>query len=340
MRIVTHNGKFHADDVASVALLTSYYTFNDIEPTLLRTRNPDLFQENDILVDVGLNYNHEKLQYDYHQTDFNESWESNNDKIPLSSVGLIWRHYGNFIIEMYLSHNPEDYDNVFNYSEETIQDIKNIIYYEIIQEIDANDNGIVYKNNNLNISQIISDLNGDITNEESQYTRFNKAIGLIGEIFDINFKKIINTYFNFQKDLEIVSQMDLTQSYIAVDKNIPTLFKCLNKLDSDLNVKFCIFENKNEYTIKTRRESRNKFLPICPIISEEKIKKSCNGQDIIFVHKSNFMAKVRSLETAIQIVEHSIKNEKEDNYYKYIGISTLLLTGATLLYWKFGKNEE
>ena len=137
MRIITHNGKFHADDVASVALLTSYYAFNNTEITLLRTRNAYLFQENDILVDVGLNYNHENLQYDHHQSDFNETWSS-KDKIPLSSVGLIWRHYGKFIIEMYLSHNPEDYDNVFNYSEETIQDIKNIIYYEIIQEIDGN----------------------------------------------------------------------------------------------------------------------------------------------------------------------------------------------------------
>lgn len=333
-RIVTHNGKFHADEVTCVALLTCYFAFKNIETTLLRTRDFSNFKEDDILVDVGLDYNHQKLHYDHHQTDFKETW-SEKDTIILSSAGLVWRHYGNYIIEMYLSNNPEKYDNTFNYSEETIQDIKNNIYYELIEEIDANDNGIVYDKKNLNISQIIADLNEDITNEHIQYIKFNKSVSLVGEIFDINFKKIIDTYFDFQKDLEIVSQMDLTHPFIGVDKNIPTLFKCLDVLDPDFNVKFCIFENKNEYTIKTRRI--DKFLPICPIIPEDKIKELCDSDDIIFVHKSNFMAKVKSLETAIKIVKFSLLDdvEKEDNSYKYIGASTLFLAGMTFLYWKF-----
>lgn len=335
MRIVTHNGKFHADEVTCVALLTCYFAFKNIETTLLRTRDFSNFKEDDILVDVGLDYNHQKLHYDHHQTNFNETW-SEKDTILLSSAGLVWRHYGNYIIEMYLSHNPEEYDHTFNYSDETIQDIKDEIYYKIIQEIDAHDNGIPYENNNLNISQIISDLNGDITNEESQYIKFNKAISLLGEIFDINFKKIIDTYFNFQKDLEIVSQMDLTRSYIAVDQNIPTLFKCLNHLDPNLNVKFCIFENKHEYTIKTRRVD-NKFLPICPILDEEKIRELCNSEEIIFVHKCGFLAKVKSLETAISIVKLSLMDLEEtgQEYYKYFGVPLLLATGIGFLYWKF-----
>ena len=339
MRIVTHNGKFHADDITSVALLTCYFTFKGTEVSLLRTRDVEVFKDNDILVDVGLEYDHSILHYDHHQEDFHETW-SKDDNIILSSAGLIWRHYGNYIIEMYLSNNPDEYDNTFNYSEQTIEEIKNNIYYKLIQEIDANDNGIVYNNTeSLNIPQIVSDMNGDITNEENQYTNFNKAVLLLGEIFDVNFKKIINTYFNFQTDLEIVSKMDLSGSYIIVNKNIPTLFKCLNELDPDLNIKFCIFENENEYTIKTRRI--DKFLPICPIISEDIIKTLCNPNDIIFVHKSSFIAKVKTLETALKIVKYSILNMtsdinnflKEDSTYKYIGASILGISVLGILYW-------
>lgn len=49
MIIATHNGKFHADDVFGVALLTDLYP----DATIVRTRDPQMLDTADIVLDVG-----------------------------------------------------------------------------------------------------------------------------------------------------------------------------------------------------------------------------------------------------------------------------------------------
>lgn len=345
MRFVTHNGKIHSDEVCAIALLTAYFNHKGYDVSVLRTRDDINFLPTDILIDIGLEYNHDDLKYDHHQSDFKETWSS-DDTIPLSCAGLIWKHYGTEIIEMYLTNNSEDYDHAFNYTEETIQELKNRIYYNLLMDIDAHDNGIVHTNTDLNISSLVSALNTDITNDEVQNDNFNQAVDLVSRILDIKFKEIINSYLTFQKDLEIVSQMDLSGPYIVIHQNIPTIFKCISKLDVEHNVKFCIFVKENEYTIKTMREENNKFTPICPILSEEILKSSI--PDIIFVHKAGFLARTKTLESAKEIINMSLLNciniDLETKVepirrinmkkYKIIGgvvVTTILTLG--LVYW-------
>jgi len=293
MRIVTHSGKIHSDEVASIALLTGYFAHKNVDVSVLRTRDPENFLETDILVDVGLEYDHNLLRYDHHQKDFNEKWSNDNgdrNNIPLSSAGLVWRHYGSEIIEMYLDRNSD-------YSEQTINDLKNIIYYKLIEEIDANDNGISYESSY--ISDLVSALNTDINDNKAQNENFNRAVELVGNIFDIKFNEIISSYFNFQKDLEIVREMDLSGAYLVIEENIPTVFKCLRELDPECKVKFCIFIGENEYTVKTRRQNGNKFQPICPILESD-------DPDVVFVHKAGFLAKTKSLDAAKFLVNNSL----------------------------------
>ena len=355
-RIVTHNGKMHSDEVASVAFLTAYFSNKGKEVSVLRTRDLKKILSTDILVDIGLEYNHDLCKYDHHQDFFNETWD-NDGILPLSSAGLIWRHYGNEIVEMYLSNHPDQYDHGFNYTEETIEELKNIIYYKIIQEIDANDNGIKVSTD-LNISELITAFNGDINDEETQNNNFNRAVGLVGNIFDIKFKEIINTYFNFQKDLNMVRQMDLSGPYLIVKQNIPTIFKCISELDPECNIKFCIFINDKEYTVKTRRENGNKFYPLCPLLSEDILKSSCNSDDIIFVHKGGFLAKTKTLETAkliinlsiLNMINHEIYDEEEiskdffKNKKEILKDKRLICAFGTLaflgiLYWNYSDNS-
>lgn len=309
MRIVTHNGKIHSDEVSAVSLLSSYFNNQDVEVSVLRTRDSSKFLETDYLVDVGGEYDHCKHKYDHHQPGFNQTWENSN--ILLSAAGLIWRHYGKEIVEMYLSNNPEQYDQSFNYSETTIQELVNMIYDKLICTIDANDNGIsLIQTDNLNISEIVSAVNCKNVNDDvTQNINFHRAVSLVGNIFDIKFREIINGYFNFQKDLEIVSQLDLSKEYLILENNIPTISKCLEKLDPENRVKFCIFydANKNEYTIKARRNKGQKYSPVCPILSEEYLRSNLtNPEEIIFIHKASFIAKTSTLFTAEEIVQLSL----------------------------------
>ena len=85
--IVTHDGNFHADDVFSIAALTCIFpTFN-----LIRTRNKEIINAADIVLDVGGEYDPEKGRFDHHQRGGGGERE---DGIPYSSFGLIWKKYG------------------------------------------------------------------------------------------------------------------------------------------------------------------------------------------------------------------------------------------------------
>ena len=203
------------------------------------------------------------------------------------------------------------------YTETTITELLDTIYEKLIMEIDANDNGVIVTGSNLNICEIIGALNSfDVNDDESQNLNFNRAVSLIGNIFDIKFREIINNYFNYQKDLDVVRDLvikNIDKEYLVLEQNIPTIFKCLNEIDVQERIRFCIFLGKNEYSIKTRRRNK-KFLPLCPILSEEVLKSEMRySEDIIFIHKASFLAKVKSLESAKEIVSLSLEAFDKSN---------------------------
>jgi uncharacterized UPF0160 family protein len=86
MRIVTHSGTFHADDVFAYSILRD--AMNAFE--FVRTRDMALIDSADIVFDVGGVYEPPQGRYDHHMRDL----PRREDGTPYSSVGLIWRDYG------------------------------------------------------------------------------------------------------------------------------------------------------------------------------------------------------------------------------------------------------
>ncbi len=87
MKIVTHNGNFHADDVFAVAVLKLIHP----EAEVVRTRDPEIIQSADIVVDVGGVYDPEKGRFDHHQEG---GGGVRLNGIPYASFGLVWKEYG------------------------------------------------------------------------------------------------------------------------------------------------------------------------------------------------------------------------------------------------------
>lgn len=85
--IGTHNGRFHADDVFSVALLKALYP----EAEVVRTRDLDALKELDLVLDVGGEYDTARLRFDHHQPGGAGVRENG---IPYSAFGLIWQEFG------------------------------------------------------------------------------------------------------------------------------------------------------------------------------------------------------------------------------------------------------
>ena len=89
MRIVTHSGKFHADDVLAWSLLCHFHP-NGSSFTLERTRDETIIQVADIVFDVGGIYDPLGGRFDHHQNEYSG---------PLSSAGMMlqWLTESNWI---------------------------------------------------------------------------------------------------------------------------------------------------------------------------------------------------------------------------------------------------
>lgn len=116
MKIVTHNDRFHADDVCAMATLK--ILLGDAITEVVRTRNQDIIQNADIVFDVGHVYDPEKNRFDHHQT---EGAGKRDNGIPYASFGLVWKKYGNKICNS--------------------QEAADLIEKRLVQVIDAHDNG-------------------------------------------------------------------------------------------------------------------------------------------------------------------------------------------------------
>jgi len=88
VRIITHSGNFHADELFAVALLEIYLNGNPYE--VIRTRDMEVIKTGDYVVDVGGIYDPATKRFDHHQ----KGGAGERNDIPYSSFGLVWKEYG------------------------------------------------------------------------------------------------------------------------------------------------------------------------------------------------------------------------------------------------------
>jgi len=135
MKIGTHNGAFHCDEVLACAMLKQLPEYKEAE--IVRTRDQALLDECDIVVDVGGIFDPKTHRYDHHQKTFVDTVSSLIPDKPfetkLSSAGLVYVHFGKKLIAQ-LIEKPEDHD--------LTEKIFDKVYEKFMEEVDANDNGI------------------------------------------------------------------------------------------------------------------------------------------------------------------------------------------------------
>ena len=129
--IATHSGGFHADESLAVYLLKVLPQYANA--TVVRTRDPAVIDKADIVVDVGGVYDHSKRRYDHHQREFNDTFDQHHS-IRLSSAGLVYKHYGQDVIQQLLGLSA-DQNTVTSV-------IFQKVYDDLIEGYDGVDNGV------------------------------------------------------------------------------------------------------------------------------------------------------------------------------------------------------
>ena len=119
IKLITHDGSFHTDDLFAAAALSLYFKKKNKSFEIIRTREAGRIKEGDFVFDVGGIYNEKKNRFDHHQKTFKKKRKNG---IKYSSFGLIWKKFGKEITG----------------SEEIAKKIEEIL----VEQIDAVDNGI------------------------------------------------------------------------------------------------------------------------------------------------------------------------------------------------------
>lgn len=120
--LVTHNGTFHADDVFAVAtfLLVKSIEKPEEKWQVVRSRDKEMIEKADAVLDTGDVYDPAKLRFDHHQQD---GAGVRDNAIPYAAFGLVWKEYGTVICggDFFISKQIDD---------------------GLVSSLDAHDNGV------------------------------------------------------------------------------------------------------------------------------------------------------------------------------------------------------
>jgi len=322
MKIVgTHSGCFHADEVLAVVMIKYIPEFENM--WVIRSRNKEIHNLTDILVDVGGLYDVEKKRFDHHMKEFNYVHDETSN-IKMSAAGLVFKHYGltfikNILINMDLFNEKID-----------MQKIYNKLYLNFIAYVDGQDNGINQYNteekprysNNTSYGNRIARLNPEWCEPNAdQSERFKLALDVAeSELFD-QIKFIAKVYlpcYNFVKEsVEKRFENHESGKILYFDFGLPwkshlkTLEEEMNLKDND--ILFAVVKNsEKDYRVSTigvcegSFEFRKGIVKSWRGLEQNKLIELSRIEDIIFVHSSGFIGGAQTRESAFRMAICSI----------------------------------
>lgn len=177
--ICTHDGVFHGDDVLAGAIVRLAFP----DQAITRTRSPELLESAMLCFDVG------QGTYDHHQRGGNGVRPNG---VPYASAGLLWEDYGPQICGAVPTVNPNDAgdtDAIYNPNYGLARKIADEVDRQLIQSIDAHDNGhaIAAPTGDAiqcTISHILSNFNPSWDEPQNFDQRYFEAVAFAATILD------------------------------------------------------------------------------------------------------------------------------------------------------------
>ena len=303
--IVTHNGRFHTDDVFAVASLRLLLGDKDIN--IIRTRDKKEIEKGDYVIDVGGRHNPDKNLFDHHQ--LGGAGERKN-KILYASFGLVWQKYGGQICAS--------------------GEVAERIDQKLVQGVDASDNGIdiatplfdgVHSYTTHNIIGLFAPTykEKNISND----TEFSKAVEWAKQTLKREIAKTtdfieaedkVRQEYKTQEDRQIVvfaNKKDYERPTIIKsalqDYPEPIYIVLYGKENDDWKI---FGMNKDKNTFETKKLLPKEWRGL----RDEDLVKVSGVEDAIFCHSAGFMCVAKSMEGAVKMAELALANNPPPVY--------------------------
>ena len=327
MKIGTHNGSFHADEVLACALLRVLPRLKDAE--IVRTRDPALLETCDIVVDVGAVFDAERQRFDHHQKTFTHTFNSLDSSYKyttkLSSAGLVYFHFGKEIISTLIQTDAKssDVDGVL------VEKLFVKIYEKFIEEVDAIDNGISTHDTpgrytiNTNFSRRIGAFNPSWNEPGNDIDeRFHRAMAVAEAEFTDKVQYFSRSWWPARKIVADALEQRFSahssgRALLFLEGGAPWkehLFELEQEQGLDGNILYTIYTDQSgKWRIQCVPQSPDSFenrlsLPAAwRGVRDDELAKVSGVDGAIFVHASGFIGGAETKEGILKMLEISLE---------------------------------
>jgi uncharacterized UPF0160 family protein len=290
-RIGTHDGRFHADEVMATAVLKEAF-----QVQLTRTRDSKILDKLDIVYDVGGG------RFDHHGLDkvYRDSGT------PYAASGLIWREFGKQVIMLRDSElNEEEVESIFQH-----------IDRNLIEGIDALDNGIWIDETEIplaNISSIISGFNPTWKSDKDENEAFNEAVQVASSVLNNAIDSRLSVFK--AKDIVVKAyEKRKTKELLILNRYCPYR-EALREIDDNNEVLFVIYPKKDGYAMQTirkgDRDDKKKLPEAWAGKRDEELQAITGVKDAVFCHSGRFIAVAGSLEGIMKMAKLALEEPEE-----------------------------
>ena len=296
--IVVHSGRFHADDVFSVAALSIYLKVPPEDFKIDRTRDVEIIKKADYVFDVGF-VNDGETRFDHHQKD---GIGVRSDGIPFASFGSMWKRFGEEICGS--------------------KKVADKIDKKIVEPLDANDSGVnitegLFKDvSDFTISDLIHHFNPTWKEGGEDINKlFLEAVKLAKNILNREIKRAKDSLEEFEIAEKIIKQKydEADDKRIIVLENEIPWKEIVNKFEEPL---FVVMKNDVDKTWKvyTVRDdlsifkNRKDFPESWAGKEKEELALVSGVKDAIFCHKARFLCAARTFEGAMSMAKIAVNN--------------------------------
>ena len=314
--IATHSGVFHADESLAIFMLQQLPQYKNAK--VIRTRDPLLIDQADIVVDVGAVYDPKIHRYDHHQRGFTETFSASYD-IKLSSAGLVYKHFGKQVIAEMLNWKLDHPQLDFIYQK---------VYVDLILMFDGVDNGVSQYPDEIEprysdgtcISARISRLNpqwNQVNSDEIIFSQFLKAVQTTGEelthkLHSIAFswlpaRQFVENSFSKRFDVHPSGKIIFLPNYCPWESHLFDLEK-ENSIEKDQLPLYVLFEDSfKTFRVKAVAIEPGSFQTRKPLpepwrgVRDEELSKLTGVDGCIFVHAAGFIGGAKSKEAVLRL---------------------------------------
>ncbi len=295
LKLVTHDGSFHADDIFAAVTLSLYLEKKGKRFKIIRTRDEESISTGDYVFDVGGIYDENVNKFDHHQP--GGAGERLNG-IEYAAFGLVWKKFG---VELCGS-----------------EKVAGIVEKKLVAPIDAHDNGInlvlnqhevtPYSIQNFFYSKRATWREDDRTDDEA----FFECLPVAKEILS---REIIQAKDSVIAEEEVIKTYKNTEDkrIIILDKNYLFQYDVEN-FPEPLFVITPSRSINDKWTVKAVRKdpktfnNRKDFPKAWAGLKDQELEAVSGVPGAVFCHRNLFLAVAKTREGAIKLAQIAIES--------------------------------